>query len=307
VELRKSLPDGWQMFPEKKLPGDEICISHAIVEMKEGKERKVNIFVWPLSLELNASLKEKLLLLRDEIVATKGLLIVINEEIAEMSLGDAGVFISETLLIHCPNFLWISCCLDRKYQMTFDGIRFKSLHSGLSNIWNAKVTYKGPEIGSQQVNLEIMSDTCWKCQRKIRTVTGIVFPDQQMKNWENPNWRYYLSLVSINQIKGDTADVIAAFVVTLRQDNAGITPVGYKRSNAVKRSYFAASCPYCGALRGNFYVMDDRMGYLHSLQSRIDGTLTYHTISLDIDQYLIQSLFDSSEACDHTTNAGWLE
>lgn len=306
LELKKSMPDSWQMIPEEELPGDELCrISHALVAMKDGKERKVNIFVWPLFLELNAALKEKLLILRGSMIEKKALLVVISEEMAEMSLGDTGVFISETLQIHCPEFLWISCCQDKKYQMTFDGINFENLHTGLSNIWNATVTYQGPEIGFQLVNLEIMSDTCWKCQQKIKTVTGIVFPNQHLKTWNDPTWRYYLSLVSLNQVKGNNADVIASFVATLRQHDASTTPVGYKDSNTLKSSNFAASCPYCDALRGNFYVMDDRMDYLHSLQSRMDGGLTYHTISLDVDRYLIQSLFDSSEGCDHTINAGW--
>ncbi|MEO7213328.1 MAG: hypothetical protein ABIX36_11035 [Mucilaginibacter sp.] len=306
VELQKSLPDSWQKVQEEKPNGYELCGNRpAFLALRDSKARQVNLFVWPLSLELNAGLEKKLLILRDDIIAEGTLFIVINEEIEEMRLGNTGVFISEKLLIHCPNFIWVTCCREKKYKITFDGIHFENLHVGLSNIWNAKVTYVGPKIGSQPVNLEIMSDTCWKCQRKIKTVTGIVFPNRQLKNWNNPTWQYYHSLISLDHVKGKSADLIEKFVVTLRQDDANITTVGYKFSNTVRRSYFAAACPYCDALCGSFYVIDSRMDYLHSLQSRMDGSLNYYSITLDVDRYLIQSLFVSSEGCDHTTDAGW--
>jgi hypothetical protein len=306
AELHKSLPNSWQMIPKENLPGDESCrISYAFLAQIDGKPKFVNIIVVPLSFALNALFEDKLLVLRDDIISKGALLIVINEEAVEMQMGDAGVFISEMLLIHCPEFLWITCSRDKKHQMTFDGIHFEQLHNGLAKIWNAKVTYAGPKIGFQSVNLEIMSDTCWKCQQKIKTVTGIVFPNRQQKNWNKPTWRYYHSLIALNQIKGDKADLITEFVAKLRKDDSGITQVGYKYSNTIKSRYLAASCPYCEALRGNFYVVDDRMDYLHSLQSRMDGSLNYYAIELHIDRYLIQSLFDSSEGCDHTTDAGW--
>jgi hypothetical protein len=305
VELHKSLPDSWQMIPNENLPGDETCrISHAFLAQIDGRTKPVNILVLPLSLAPNALIEANLLTLRDDIISKEALLVVINEEAEEIQMGNAAVFISETLLIHCPEFLWITCCQDKKYQMTFDGIHFEQLHTGLANIWNAKVTYAGPKIGFQSVNLEIMSDTCWKCQRKIKTVTGIVFPNRQQKNWNNPTWQYYHSLIALNQMKGEPADLIAEFVDELRKDDSGITRVGYKYSNTIKSNYFSASCPYCEALRGNFYVIDDRMDYLHSLESRMDGSLNYYSIELEIDRYVIQFLFDSSESCDHTTDAG---
>jgi hypothetical protein len=306
AELQKNLPAGSQIIPEEKLLGDESCrITHAFVSLIDHKKKLVNILVLPLSFELSPAIEAKLLKLRDYIVSKEALLMVINEEAAEMRQGNTGIFISEKLQVHCPEFIWITCSRDKRYQMTFDGTHFENLHSGLAKVWDATVTYAGPKLGFQPVNLEIMRYTCWKCSREIKTVTGIVFPNQQLNNWNNTSWQYYHSLVSLNQIKGDTADLIAEFIATLRQNDGAITPVGYKYSNAIKSSYFAASCPYCEALCGNFYVMDDRMDYLHSLQSRTDGSLTYHSVSLNIDNYLIQCLFNSSEACDHTAYAGW--
>ncbi|WDF77028.1 hypothetical protein PQ469_24400 [Mucilaginibacter sp. KACC 22773] len=306
VELQNSLPDSRRIFYKEKTPEKEFySISHAFVALTDGKKKLVNIVVLPLSLDLNPENKEQLLTLRDDLIFKDALLIVINEETAEMRLGNTGVFISEKLLIHCPNFIWINCSREKKSQMTFDGIHYEDLRSGFAKIWNTTVTYAGPMVGFQSVNLEIMRSTCWKCQREIKTVTGIVFPNRQLNSWNDVTWQYYHSLVSLNQIKGNTADLIAEFVATLRQHDKEITPVGYKYSNTIKSSYFAASCSYCDALFGNFYVMDERMDYLHSLGSRVDGSLTYHSITLNVDRYLIQCVFDSSEACDHTTDAGW--
>lgn len=87
--------------------------------------------------------------------------------------------------------------------------------------------------------------------------------------------------------------------------NPLITPVGNRYSQTVQEIYFAASCPYCKALRGDFHVLDDRMRYLHSLDSRSSGQLEYHPIMLRDDDKLLSALREGAEFCPHACGMGW--
>ncbi|GAA3989381.1 hypothetical protein [Mucilaginibacter dorajii] len=305
-ELQRSLPANWQRISADKLLGDEPCkISHAFLANIRGEQKLVNILILPFSLNLDSVQENALLKLRDYILSKSCLLIVINEEAAVKQLGNTGVFISENLQVHSPHFIWMTCYRDKKNQTTFDGSNYESLHLGFASFWDGTLSYMGPKEGFQQLNLEIMRDHCWKCKQEIKTVTGIVFPDRQLDNWDSTEWRYYNGLLSLNQIKGDHAELIRNFVGLLRKNDTAITPVNVKFSHTIQTSYFAASCPYCDSLQGSFYVNDDRIDLLHSLQSRIDGSMTYHSIELNVDQDLINCLYDGCEICDHSIPGGW--
>jgi hypothetical protein len=305
-ELQKSLPPNWQRISVDNLLGDEPCkISHAFLATIKGEQKLVNILILPLSLDLDAAQENSLLKLRDYILSKGCLLIVVDEEATALQLGNTGVFISEKLQIHSPDFIFVTCCRDKSNQVTLDGSNYESLGLGLASLWDGTLIYLGPKEGFQPVNLEIMRDHCWKCKQEIKTVTGIVFPDRQLDNWDNAEWQYYNDLLSLYHIKGDTAELISNFVAVLRQNDESITPVGFKFSHTIKEHYCASSCPYCDALQGNFYVNDKRIDLLHSLQCRIEGSLTYYSIGLNIDRYLIQCLYEGCEICDHSTFGGW--
>ena len=67
----------------------------------------------------------------------------------------------------------------------------------------------------------------------------------------------------------------------------------------------AASCLHCNALRHDFDVISYRMRYLHSFDSRIIHQLQYYSISLKIDQKLINALMNGFEGCYHVCYNGW--
>ncbi|NHA03244.1 hypothetical protein G7092_05545 [Mucilaginibacter sp. HC2] len=305
-ELQKSQPANWQRVSADKQLGDEPCkISHAFLTTIKGEQKLANILILPLSLNLDVAQESALLKLRDYILSEGCLLMVISEEAAALQLGNTGVFISEKLQVHSPDFMWITCCGDKQNQTTFDGINYESLHVVFGSLWEGTLSYQGPKEGFKQVNLEIMRDHCWKCKQEMKTVTGIVFPDRQLENWDNVDWRYYNDMLSLYHIKGDTANLIGNFVDVLRQNDETITPVSFRFSNTIQENYCASSCPYCDALQGNYYVNDKRIDLLHSLECRMDGNLSYYAIGLNIDQYLLKCLYAGAEVCDHSTFGGW--
>jgi hypothetical protein len=306
-ELEQTLPVNWQHIDENKLPGDPPCkISHAFPARIAGELKMVNILVLPMSFKLNADDEKQLSRLIDLLLSERVLLIVINEEPQADYLADTGTFISERLLVHSPDFIWISCCLDKSNKITFDGIHYEPLHRGLAKIWKGTLTYGGPRQGLQQVNLEIMKSNCWECGKEIKTVTGMVFPDRQLTRWNDTTWKYYNNLLNLSQIMMNDAILIAEFIETLRINDPVITPVSFRFNDADQESYFAASCPYCDETCDEFYVNDERTGLLHLLQSRIDGSLKYYSLKLKIGQYLIDRLYNGCEACVHTTAGGWI-
>jgi hypothetical protein len=261
--------------------------------------------VLPMSLALDKSLETQIVKLRDYIISKSCVLIVINEDTHANSLGNTGIFIEDHLVVDCPEFLWLQCSHEENYKTSLGSTLFEDLHKVIRGMWLGEIGYAGPKTGLQQVNLEMMVDRCWSCRRDIKTVTGIVFPDKQLERWDNADWLYYNQLLPLSEITGFTAGVIAGYVETLRKKDTAVTPVGDRFSKTIQASYFAASCPYCNKLLGDFHVGDHRTQYLHSLDSRKKGLLQYHSMPLSVDQNMITTLRRGYEDCDHTCGMGW--
>ncbi len=233
------------------------------------------------------------------------MLIVISEEEHAGSLWDIGIFIEDHLFVNSPHFLWLICSRDKEYKTILDMEPFEDLHTVLRDLLEGHVYYDGPKAGLQPVNLELMQDQCPECDKPMTTVTGLVFPDQQLKRWDNEEWQYYNHLLSLDEIKGKNAISIQDFVNLLRKVDPLITPVE-KRYSPMHQEYLtAASCPHCNALRDDFDVTGYRGRYLHSFESRILHQLQYYSISLKIDQKLINALMDGFEGCYHVCLNGW--
>jgi len=306
-EVKIALPPDWKRIPPGKLLGKEpYKIRHAFHSSQvDGKSKLINILVLPMSLRLDGNIESQLIKLRDYILSRDCLLIVINEEQEAGSLADTGQFIEENLFIDNPNFLWIICSRGNGYKTSIEWKVFEDLNTVIHDLWNGTLRYAGPKIGLQQVNLELMQDECWKCNKIMKTVTGIVFPNKQLRHWNNVDWLYYNQLLPLSKLDSNNIQLIQQYVAQLRMRDAIITPLGNRYSHTVQESYFAASCPHCHVLRGDFHVGNYRMQFLHSLESRINGHLEYHSIKLEIDQELINTLRDGYESCDHTCGIGW--
>lgn len=305
--VQKALPVNWKQIPADKLLGKPpFQISHAFnTAPVDGRSVLVNILVLTEDSRIDDRAEDQLTRLRDYILSRNCLFVVISENENAGLLSDTGIFIEECLYRQSPHFLWLQCAKDQQHQTRISYDRNEELHVVLRDLWKNNIRYSGPELGIQHVNLELMADQCWKCHAEMKTVTGIVFPDKQLKSWDNSNWKYYNQLIPLAEIEGENAAVIKDYTEKLMRGDYSVTPVGVKYSQTVKASYLAASCPYCGALRGNHYVSETRTDYLHTLESRFDGSLEYHSINLHVDEELLECMRSGYEGCDHTCIAGW--
>ncbi len=306
-QVQKALPANWKKIPEEKLPGKgRLKIRHSFHSAPiHGQSRLINLLVLPLSFEIDEHAEIQLTRLRDYILSKGAMLVVISEEEESNSYGDTGQFISESLQINSPGFVWLVCGRDQQYQTTIEFDVLEDLNKVIHDLWKGILYYDGPPTGLQQVNLELMQDECWKCHKPMTTVTGLVFPNTQLQRWDNLDWLYYNALLPLSELEGDNAKSIEQFVQLLRKVDTTITPVKYQYSHTRKEDYFMAICPHCKAKRGSFYVDDDRMEYLYSLESRLTGELKYFSISLNIDQESIDKITAACDGCDHTCISGW--
>lgn len=310
-EIEKALPAACKRISPDKLLGEApINIRYAFFSSgKTGRSKLINVLVLHPDLDIDDdSLTARLIQLRDYILSKDCMLVVIYPEENKKYIDDLGVFIDEELSSGGPNFLLIRCIAELSYRAEIEYERFDTIQGIISDLWEEKLRYKGPVLGRQHVNIELITDSCWKCGVDMYTVSGIVFPDKQLTRWDNDYWRYYNRLIQLSELEGKVSEALTGFIENLRKNSVEgrpITPLGFQYSKTVSETYFAASCPHCGALRGNFYVSELRLDYLHSLESRTNGELRYHQVELDIDQNIINSLNEGGEYCDHTCEMGW--
>ncbi|MGA3229804.1 MAG: competence protein CoiA family protein [Candidatus Binatus sp.] len=90
------------------------------------------------------------------------------------------------------------------------------------------------------VELQIASITCWKCHSPIKAIRGYIINDQ------------FVALAKIS----DT-DAVAIFAEALRKQEPRVTPVSQRYSQTRGDRYFAASCPSCRALMGDWPMTAD--------------------------------------------------
>ncbi len=99
--------------------------------------------------------------------------------------------------------------------------------------------------------------------------------------------------------------IIKDFVDRLIITDNSITPIDLRYSKTAKSKYWGATCPYCNSLRGNNFISDYRMEFLHDLECRINKNLQYYTFELNVDHALIEALNNGFEACPHTCIMWW--
>lgn len=306
-EVEKGLPaDSKRIASDKLLGREPIKIRHAFqTKPVNSKSRLVNLLVLPPELQLSQRIEGQIIKLQNYILSRDCVMIVVQVEEEKNTLGNIGGFIEDSMAINNPNLLWLRCIANIDYQASVIYDQYEDLFEIIRDVWNGSLSYKGPIPGFQKVNIELMKDECWSCHAAMKTVTGIVFPNMQLSNWSNFEWKYYNQLFPLSGIEGKNAQIIYDFIEKLRTIDKVITPVGDRYSRTQKASYLAASCPHCGALRGDFHVSDYRMQFLHSLKSRLNGSLQYYSIGLFIEQAMLDELASGYEGCDHTTGPGW--
>jgi hypothetical protein len=93
------------------------------------------------------------------------------------------------------------------------------------------------EPGPREVELQLAPIVCWKCRKPLAAVRGHCFED------------VFVALADVSDTK-----TVAAFVAELRKQAPGISPLSHRYSKTVGWQYFAAECPWCGALFGSFFM-----------------------------------------------------
>lgn len=149
-------------------------------------------------------------------------------------------------MIDCKKLLW-----KEPYKIKYafhssiiDGNKYENLSNVIRDIWSGKLRFSGPQIGIQQINLEIMIDKCWKCKNIMKTVSGIVFPNKQLDKWDNEDWLYYNQLVTLSSLNSTQVQDIKNFVCILRMYDDSITLVDFRFSKTAKSKYCGAVCPH---------------------------------------------------------------
>lgn len=134
----------------------------------------------------------------------------------------------------------------------------------------------GLQPGRYQVELQLVSIVCWKCHKALAAVRGYRFED------------VFVALADISDTQ-----TVTVFVAQLRKQAPGISPVGHRYSKSAGGRYFAAECPWCGALFGSFFMTNamfpDRLPlncpypscYHHFPEIECDS-FKYHRLTLNI-------------------------
>jgi hypothetical protein len=209
--------------------------------------------------------------------------------------------------VSCPHpRLLTLACHGTVYEVEPTWAGREPLLHAIRDLWSGGLFYDGPCEGAQTTGVEIMRDSCWRCRADLRTVTGIVLPDREVEDWSAPDWTYFQQLVELAAIPDTLIPTLSAAVDGWRAaGEVRLTPIRWRYSKTVQDSYWAAECPACGAFRGAFPVMEERMRYLHDLASRQRGDLSYHPLTLDVTRQLLRDLAQGAEVNPHCRPYSW--
>jgi hypothetical protein len=94
--------------------------------------------------------------------------------------------------------------------------------------------------GRMEVKIQIASITCWRCHLPIKVVRGYVLND---------------NVIPLAEIS-DT-DAVTALAEQLRRKDSRVTLVSRRYSKTLQGRYFAASCPFCSAFIGDWFMTAD--------------------------------------------------
>ncbi len=94
--------------------------------------------------------------------------------------------------------------------------------------------------GIMEVKIQIASITCWRCHLPIKVVRGYVLND---------------NVIPLAEISDTVA--VTALAEQLRRKDSSVTLVSRRYSKTLQGRYFAASCPFCSALIGDWFMTAD--------------------------------------------------
>jgi len=91
--------------------------------------------------------------------------------------------------------------------------------------------------GIYKVRVQIAPILCFECHKHVKVVRGYLYGN---------------AFVALHKVS-DTQQM-TALIADLRKRDPTITPVGFNYSGTVRDQYFAARCPECSTICGNFFM-----------------------------------------------------
>ena len=184
-------------------------------------------------------------------------------------------------------------------------VRF-SLYDVVKNLSSGNLYWDGPNPGYQTVGIELLNGPCWKCEKNFSAVTGIVFPDRPVSDWSSPDWLYYYQNLRIAVIDGMFAVSLSVEVEKIKENHPEISSISKRWSRTTKTRYWAAECPHCRAMQGDFPSIERRMGVLVNGDARKSGKLMYYPWTCNIPPAAAIAVMDGGETCEYSCDInGW--
>lgn len=309
VAIDEALPEDWPRLSERETPrsGTARVLSAFKGSGPQTARAGFGVAVIPGRGPLAREEEADWLALRDAILCRDLVFVLFREEAGPGRDRSWQDFTSERFRVDHPGILvlpafetvsgtWV-------VEPTFG--RVETLADTLHALWSATLYFVGPVEGEQEVGLELMTSACWKCRASLKTVTGIVFPDRRVLEWQNTDWQYFNGLAPLASLDLGTIEILRAAITAWRAEDRSITPVEHRWTRGTGTSYWAATCPECQAVRGNFPVMEERMGHLHDLETRRAGVLSYRPLEVSVNYEMLETLHNETEICLHSRLAGW--
>jgi hypothetical protein len=309
LAVEEALPAGWPRVPSERLPARGAVRARHAFRMRDrtGPESYLVIVAAPQLDSAPGDARSDLTALAEHVLACGATLLLLYQ-----SRDDPDGWVHAQLGGPLPRMLTLECAAshasdaDVVYQVEPAPGGAEPLVRTLRGLWSGELVYQGPREGSQTVGVEAMQDVCWQCQKTLDTVTGIVFPDREVDDWRSPDWSYFQRLVELATIPDSMIAPLARAVDERRAlGETALTPIRWRYSGTAGRSYWAAECPACGAMRGAFPIMEARLGWLLDLESRRTGVLSYRPLQLDVPRQLLREMAWGWELSPHARASGW--
>lgn len=255
----------------------------------------INVIILDSELKLNSKFENDLSDLIDYLIYRESTVILLYSTDNQ----DACLFVEENLNLINPKFLSSRYCLEDSVPLIEFYEAKVSFLILIESLFEKGIYYYGPKPGYNRIGIELMKDECWNCGQEMLSVTGVVFPNKQVKNWKEEDWNYFHSNLNLSDLPNSLVLKIKDKVEYYRENyQSKACLIEQNFSNTMKSKYWSTTCPSCKKMRGNFHLNDKRIDCLHDFsQSIYSGDLRYLGLDCQIDQKTLNKLNSRVESC----------
>ncbi|WP_165045571.1 hypothetical protein [Dysgonomonas sp. ZJ709] len=164
-QIEKVIPANSDLYYYVGAEIENIAFASYIFSIEDEKSfQTVCILAFPANFDLNAFFREEIRKFRDILVENDSLLIIIYEDQAKGTRNSLGDFLSEELYLLNRNYIVLPSYNEANFKTTINGINYLTISKTLEYILNGQIQFIAPNIGLNQVNIEILSDACPSCK-----------------------------------------------------------------------------------------------------------------------------------------------